>query len=345
MKFIDEVEVQACGGHGGRGCVAFLREKYRPHGGPAGGDGGRGGSVVLVADPGLTTLLDLKFQPLLRAPRGEHGRGKCQHGKNGEDLTVRVPVGTLVRDADTGEHLADLAAAGASVVAARGGNGGWGNAHYATPTNQAPRRAQPGLPGEDRTLRLELQLLADVGLVGWPNAGKSSLIRTVSAARPRVADYPFTTLVPHLGVVRADDSHFVMADIPGIIEGAHRGEGLGLRFLRHVSRTALLLHVLDLSDLSGRDPVQDYERISDELRQFSPALAAKPEIVVANKIDLAEARAKLPAVQAYFAARRIAVYPISALTREGVGALMRVVAQRLRALRAAALRHDQPVPA
>ena len=342
MKFIDEVEVQVDGGHGGRGCVAFLREKYRPHGGPAGGDGGRGGNAVLVADERLTTLLDFKFQPLLRAERGEHGRGKSQHGKAGADLVTRVPVGTLVRDALTGELLADLGHPGASVIAAHGGKGGRGNARYATPTNQAPRKAQPGLPGDHRVLRLELQLLADVGLVGYPNAGKSSLIRLVSAARPRVADYPFTTLVPHLGVVRVDDFHFVLADIPGLIEGAHRGEGLGTRFLRHLSRTALLIHLLDLSDLSGRDPVEDYDRINHEIEEFDPSLAAKTQIVVANKVDLTDARAKLPAVRSQFAARGIEIHAISAATGEGVGSLMAIVGDHVRALRTARPQQDLP---
>jgi len=342
MKFIDEVEVRVLGGHGGRGCVAFLREKYRPHGGPAGGDGGRGGSVVLVADDRLTTLLDLKFQPLLRAEHGEHGRGKSQHGKMGPDLIARVPVGTLVRDAATGETLADLARPGESVIAAQGGKGGWGNARYATPTNQAPRKAQPGLPGEERLLHLELHLLADVGLVGYPNAGKSSLIRLVSAARPRVADYPFTTLVPHLGVVRVAEAQFVIADIPGLIEGAHAGEGLGTRFLRHLSRTEVLIHMLDLGELSGRDPVDDYDRINRELEQFDTSLAAKPQIVVANKIDLTDARQRLPEVRSRLAARGIETHAISAATGEGVESLMAMIARRVQSLRAARLRQDVP---
>ena len=238
MKFVDEALISVKAGDGGRGCVAFLREKYRPHGGPSGGDGGPGGDFVLRADPGLTTLLDFRFQRHLEAERGEHGRGKEQTGAAGASRVVRVPVGTRVLDAETSELVADLTRADAEVVVARGGRGGRGNARFATATNQAPRRVEPGLPGEARALRLELRLLADVGLVGFPNAGKSTLIAAVSAARPRIADYPFTTLVPNLGVARVDDDAIVIADIPGLIEGAHRGLGLGTRFLRHVSRTA-----------------------------------------------------------------------------------------------------------
>jgi GTPase len=335
MKFIDEAEVQVHAGDGGRGCVSFLREKYKPHGGPNGGDGGDGGDVVLIVDPGLTTLLDFKFQPHLRAGRGEHGRGKQQYGKCGADHEVRVPPGTLVYDADSGDLLADLQQPGARCVAARGGRGGKGNMHFATPTNQAPRYAQPGLPGEERRLRLELQLMADVGLVGYPNAGKSTLISRVSAARPRVADYPFTTLVPHLGVVRFDDAgSFVLADIPGLIDGAHRGRGLGDRFLRHLSRTRLLIHLLDAGGLAGREPLADYDAINRELAAFDASLAAKPQIVVANKLDLAEGRAAFPALHAGFAARGVALWGISAATGEGVEALMREAGRRWRALRA-----------
>ena len=287
MKFVDEAEIEVSGGDGGSGCLSFLREKYRPKGGPAGGDGGDGGDVVLVVDSGLSTLLDFKFQPRLRAGNGEPGRGKNQHGRRGRDCVVRVPSGTIVRCLETGEILADLRAPGATAIVAHGGRGGRGNAHFATSTNQAPRRFEPGTAGEHRRLRLELRLMADVGLVGFPNVGKSTLIRRVSAARPRVADYPFTTLVPHLGVVRfADDGHFVLADIPGLIEGAHAGHGLGFRFLRHVSRTAVLIHLLDASGLSGRDPLADLDTINRELARFDPELAKKPQVVVANKIDL-----------------------------------------------------------
>lgn len=333
MKFVDEAVVHVRAGKGGAGCVAFLREKYRPKGGPAGGDGGLGGSVIFAADGNLTSLLDFKFQSRLFAQNGENGRGKDQHGKGGEDLRVRVPAGTLIYDDETGEMIADLAQPGDEAVAAQGGKGGRGNARYATSTNQAPRYAQPGLEGEERMIRLELHLLADVGLVGYPNVGKSSLISAVSAARPRVADYPFTTLVPHLGVVRIDHTDFVLADIPGLIEGAHRGEGLGTRFLRHLSRTRLLIHLIDVSELSGRDPVEDYDRINRELELFDAELAKKPQIVVANKIDLTDARERLVDVKARFAARGIELGAVSAVTREGVAELMQHVATRLQTLR------------
>jgi len=334
MKFIDEAQITVHAGDGGKGCISFLREKYRPKGGPDGGDGGHGGDVVMEAHSGLTTLLDFKFQPIIRADRGEDGRGKCQYGRAGADRVVRVPPGTIVRDAESGEVIADIAQAGARAVVARGGRGGKGNAHYATSTRQAPRFAQPGLPGESRLLRLELRLLADVGLVGYPNTGKSTLISAVSAARPRVADYPFTTLVPHLGVVRCDEEHtFVLADVPGLIEGAHEGQGLGLRFLRHLSRTALLIHLLDISGITGRDPMHDYDVINRELASFDPELAAKPQIVVANKLDLAESRECLPAIREQFAARGVELHAISAATGDGVRELMRVVCRRVDEMR------------
>jgi GTP-binding protein len=334
MKFIDEARIVIRAGDGGAGCVAFLREKYKPKGGPAGGDGGDGGDVVFIVDPNLTTLLDFKYQPLLRAGRGEQGRGKHQYGKRGEDLEVHVPAGTLVFDEDSGELLADLSQAGTRFIAAQGGRGGKGNMHFATSTNQAPRFAQPGLPGVERRLRLELRLLADVGLVGFPSVGKSSLIRRVSAARPRVADYPFTTLVPHLGVVRVDDeATFVLADIPGLVEGAHRGAGLGHRFLRHVSRTLLLIHLLDAGGLSGRDPLDDYDAINRELALFDATLVSKPQVVAANKMDLAEAKEAFPALRERFASRGVRLWPISAATGEGVRDLLREVAAMWRRLR------------
>ncbi|GBD27908.1 GTPase Obg [bacterium HR30] len=333
MKFVDEVEIYVRGGDGGRGCVSFCREKYRPKGGPDGGDGGDGGDVVLVADAGMSTLLDFRFQPELRAKRGEHGRGKQQYGKKGEDVVARVPCGTLVFDADTGALVADLQRHGERVVVARGGRGGKGNMHFATPTNQAPRYAQPGTPGEERRLRLELQLLADVGIVGFPNVGKSSLLRRVSAARPRVADYPFTTLVPCLGVVRVDDDlSFVLADLPGLIEGAHEGHGLGDRFLRHVARTKLLLHLLDTGGCSGRDPVEDFDKINRELAAFDPRLAEKPQIVAGNKVDLTGGRACFEEARKKLAERGIELYAISAATGAGVETLMKVVGQKWRAL-------------
>jgi GTP-binding protein len=331
MKFVDEAEIEAIAGHGGAGCVSFLREKYRPKGGPDGGNGGAGGSVILEADPQLATLLDFKYQPRLKAKRGEHGRGKEQHGQAGADALARVPVGTLVRDAESGELIADLDAPGMRVVVAQGGKGGRGNATYKTSTNQAPRTAQPGLPGEERRLRLELQLVADVGLLGFPNVGKSTLISRISSARPRIADYPFTTLAPNLGVVRIDEAaSFVVADIPGLIEGAHEGHGLGDRFLRHVSRTALLVHLLDASGMSGRDPLDDYDVINRELALYDPAVAAKPQLVAANKIDAADPAA-IADLRRRFAERGIELRTISAATGAGVPELIHELARRVRA--------------
>jgi GTP-binding protein len=345
MKFVDEVRIRVEAGDGGSGCVSFRREKYVPRGGPNGGDGGAGGDVVLAVDPGLVTLLDLSYPQHLRAGRGEHGRGKEQYGARGEDLVVRVPPGTLVLDADSGEQLADLRHPGERAVVARGGRGGRGNMHFATPTNRAPRRAEPGTPGERRELRLELRVLADAGLLGFPNVGKSTLIRAVSAARPRVADYPFTTLVPHLGVVRVDEeTRFVLADVPGLIEGAHAGHGLGTRFLRHLARTAVLVHLLDVSGLSGRDPLADFDAINRELALASPALAAKPQIVVAGKLDLAETRARLPAVRAALAERGVTVHAVSGATGEGTRELMRVVAAAVRARRSEAVADEEHAP-
>jgi GTP-binding protein len=333
MKFVDEAAIEVRGGHGGAGCVSFLREKYRPRGGPDGGNGGAGGNVVLEVDPSLTTLLDFKYQPRLTATRGEHGRGKEQHGHRGADAVARVPPGTLVRDVESGELLADLSQPGARVVVAHGGRGGRGNASYKTSTNQAPRQSQPGEEGEERRLTLALHLVADVGLLGFPNVGKSTFIGCVSAARPRVADYPFTTLVPHLGVVRVDeDTTFVLADIPGLIAGAHAGHGLGDRFLRHVSRTSLLLHLLDASGMSGRDPLDDFDVINRELALFDPAVAAKPQVVAANKIDAAPPEF-LADLRRRCAARGIELWCISAATGAGVTEVVREIARRVRAAR------------
>ncbi|MBX3026725.1 GTPase ObgE [bacterium] len=329
MKFVDEAQIEVIAGHGGAGCVSFLREKFKAKGGPNGGDGGDGGDVILEVDPSLTSLLDFKYQPRLAAKRGEHGRGKDQHGHRGADAVARVPLGTIVRDVDSGEVIADLTAPGTRVVVARGGRGGRGNAYFKSSTNQAPRYAQPGLPGEEHRLRLELQLVADVGLLGFPNVGKSTFISRVSAARPRIADYPFTTLVPNLGVVRVDDHRtFVVADIPGLIAGAHEGHGLGDRFLRHVSRTSLLLHLLDASGMSGRDPLDDYDVINRELALYDPAVAAKPQVVAANKIDAAPP-GFVDDLAARFAARGVTIHPISAVAGTGVTALLRMVVQRL----------------
>lgn len=330
MKFVDEAQIAVRGGHGGAGCVSFRREKYRPKGGPDGGNGGDGGNVVFRVDTGLSTLLDFKFQRRVEAENGEPGRGKDQHGKGGEDRIVYVPLGTVVRDLETGEVIADLDSADGQAVVARGGRGGRGNATYATSTNQSPRRSQPGTPGEARQLQLELHLMADVGLVGFPNVGKSTLIARVSAARPRIADYPFTTLAPNLGVVRwGDERSFVLADIPGLIEGAHIGHGLGLRFLRHVSRTRLLIHLLDAGGLSDRDPLGDFDVINRELRHFDPSLAAKPQVVAANKIDLLDSRARVKELIHRFDERGIHLWPLSAATGEGVKELLLEVGSRL----------------
>jgi GTP-binding protein len=324
MKFVDEVTVSVKAGDGGRGCLAFLREKYKPYGGPIGGDGGRGGDVVFVADTGLNTLLE--------AGRGEHGRGKGQHGATGATKIVRVPVGTRILDAESGELLFDLDTPGREVIVAAGGIGGRGNMRFVSPTNRAPRRVEPGLPGEALELRLELRLLADVGLVGFPNAGKSTFIAAVSAARPKIADYPFTTLVPNLGVARVGDEAIVLADVPGLIEGAHTGQGLGMRFLRHLTRTAALVHLIDLSD--PQDPLAAYDTINAELAAFDAELAAKPQLVVATKLDVTEARERFDEAKAAFAARGIELHGVSAATGDGIPALMHAVlalAQRTRA--------------
>ncbi|SFM85934.1 GTPase ObgE [Thermodesulforhabdus norvegica] len=289
MKFVDEVRIRLKAGDGGRGCVSFRREKYVPRGGPDGGDGGRGGHIFLEATERKQTLLDFHYKHFFRAPSGQHGRGKDQHGRSGEDVTLLVPLGTVVRDAETGEVLADLKSDGQRWLAVRGGRGGRGNARFASPTNQVPRFAEEGEPGEEREFILELKLLADVGLVGLPNAGKSTLIRAISAARPRVADYPFTTLVPQLGVVRYGDAEpFVVADIPGLIKGAHEGAGLGIRFLKHIERTRVIVHLIDMSALDISDPLKPYHEIRHELRAFSPLLEKKAEIVALNKADLVD---------------------------------------------------------
>ncbi len=334
MKFVDEVRIRVEAGDGGNGCLSFRREKYVPRGGPNGGDGGDGGNVVLRVDTGLSTLLDLSYPQTLRAGRGEHGRGKEQYGKAGEDLVLRVPPGTMVHDDASGELLADLRRSGEEAVVARGGRGGRGNMHFATSTNRAPRRADPGTPGDQKILRLELRVLADAGLLGFPNVGKSTLIRAVSAAKPRVADYPFTTLVPHLGVVRVDeDMTFVLADVPGLIPGAHEGQGLGIRFLRHLSRTAVLVHLLDVSGITGRDPIEDFDTINRELALASPELAAKPQIVAATKNDLVETRERLPAVREQLAARGITLHALSGATGEGTRALVELIAAAVLAAR------------
>lgn len=329
MHFVDEVRVFVKAGNGGNGCISFLREKYRPRGGPNGGNGGNGGSVIFQVDPQLSTLLDLRYAQHIRAAHGEHGRGKDQHGRAARDRVVRVPPGTLIRDLDSGELLADLTRPGSQVLVARGGNGGKGNASFTSARNRLPRQAQPGQAGEERTLRLELRVLADVGLVGFPNAGKSTLLSSVSAARPRIADFPFTTLTPHLGVVRyGDDGAFVMADIPGLIEGAHEGHGLGARFLRHLSRASVLVCLLDISD-PQRDPWHDYGVLTHELRSFDPALLERPRLVAITKYDLPAAQERFAEVAATFASHDIGLMALSAVSRKGVSDLVWNIAHAL----------------
>lgn len=328
--FVDEVEIFVQAGDGGRGCVSFRREKYVPRGGPDGGDGGRGGSVILEADEGLSTLLDFRYRRHYVARRGMHGQGSGKHGANAPDLTLRVPVGTLVRERDTGLLLGDLAAHGGRLVVASGGRGGRGNARFATSTHRAPRRADPGAPGEARWLALELKLLADVGVVGFPNAGKSTLVSRLSAARPKIAAYPFTTLVPTLGVVRvASDRSFVIADVPGLIPGAAEGKGVGLRFLRHLERTRLLIHLLDLDPATGRDPAKDWAQIQEELAHYSPDLAGRPQLIVANKIDLGGVAARLRRVRALAKRHGLPMVAIAARTGVGLDELRAAVAEML----------------
>jgi GTP-binding protein len=332
VKFVDSCEVRVVAGDGGNGCVAFRRERYAPHGGPSGGDGGKGGDVVFVGDEGKTTLLDVALSRVLQGERGEHGRGKDQYGKGGEDRVVRVPVGTQAFDPLTNELRFDVDAHETRVVAARGGRGGRGNIHFATPFDRAPRRAEPGEPGEDKALRLELKLMADVGLLGFPNVGKSTFISAVSRARPKVADYPFTTLIPHLGVVRVgEESSFVLADIPGLIPGAAQGAGLGIRFLKHLERTRGLLHLLTVDAAEGRDPLADFDAINAELSKFDARLGQRPQVVAMSKADLPEVRVAWSNAKDKFAERGIDLLLVSAATGEGVrevlGALWRLLDQ------------------
>ena len=337
--FVDEAKILVKAGDGGNGCVAFRREKYVPRGGPSGGDGGNGGSVYLEANPNDNTLLRYRYNREFKADRGRHGEGSNCTGVSGDDMILKVPVGTLVFDSDNTELLADLKQAGQRVLVAHGGRGGRGNQHFAKPWHQAPREKEEGQTGEERHLRLELKLLADVGLVGFPNAGKSTLISVISAARPKIANYPFTTLEPNLGVVNADGGTgghgtelgrtFVVADLPGLIEGASEGAGLGMRFLRHVERTRLLMHLVDTSDMAEMDPVKAYEVIEGELHAFSDALTRKPRVVVATKLDATTDRAKLDELKNFCATRGLAFHAISAATGEGVKELVRATADAL----------------
>ena len=337
--FVDEAKIAVKAGNGGNGCVAFRREKYVPRGGPSGGDGGHGGSVYVEANANDNTLLRYRYNREFKADRGRHGEGSNCTGVSGDDMVLKVPVGTLVFDSDNAELLADLKKAGQRVLVAQGGKGGRGNQHFAKPWHQAPREKEEGEPGEERQLRLELKLLADVGLVGFPNAGKSTLISVISAARPKIANYPFTTLEPNLGVVNADGGTgghgtelgrtFVVADLPGLIEGASEGAGLGIRFLRHVERTRLLVHLIDTSDTAEKNPIEAFEIIEDELRAFSETLTDKPQIVVATKLDATTERSKLEELRKFCNERGLEFHAISAASGEGVKELVRAIADAL----------------
>lgn len=321
-KFIDEVSIRVKAGDGGRGCVSFRREKYVPKGGPDGGDGGKGGDIVLIADPQKNTLLDLHLQKFYKAKNGGHGRGKNQHGRDADDVEIRVPLGTVVRDAETGKIIKDMVVPGERFIVAKGGRGGRGNTHFVSPTRQAPRFAEEGKKGEEKTLILELKLLADCGIVGVPNAGKSTLLSRISAAKPRIAPFPFTTLTPNLGMIRHKDTDFVMADIPGIIEGAHKGAGLGIKFLRHIERTSVILFLLDISQDPYEDAGKTYEMLLNELSNHSNELSLKPRVVALNKIDLPHVRNKILHWSRFFEKLHIKLFPISAITGEGLESLL-----------------------
>ncbi|MED1819616.1 GTPase ObgE [Bacillus subtilis] len=327
--FVDQVKVYVKGGDGGNGMVAFRREKYVPKGGPAGGDGGKGGDVVFEVDEGLRTLMDFRYKKHFKAIRGEHGMSKNQHGRNADDMVIKVPPGTVVTDDDTKQVIADLTEHGQRAVIARGGRGGRGNSRFATPANPAPQLSENGEPGKERYIVLELKVLADVGLVGFPSVGKSTLLSVVSSAKPKIADYHFTTLVPNLGMVETDDGRsFVMADLPGLIEGAHQGVGLGHQFLRHIERTRVIVHVIDMSGLEGRDPYEDYLTINQELSEYNLRLTERPQIIVANKMDMPEAAENLEAFKEKLM-DDFPVFPISAVTREGLRELLFEVANQL----------------
>ena len=336
--FVDEVDIHVTAGDGGRGCLSFRREKYVPRGGPDGGDGGAGGSVYIVATPTKNTLVDFRYHPEFKAKRGQHGQGSNRTGHTADDLEIPVPPGTLIfeksADADEVHLLADLAVEGQRVLVAKGGRGGRGNARFVSSTNRAPRRTEPGEAGEEKDLRLQLKLIADVGLVGFPNAGKSTLISRISAARPKIADYPFTTLTPNLGVVTlSDERSFVVADVPGLIEGAHQGHGLGDRFLRHIERTKVLIHLVDVSGSSGRDPVEDFEIVQRELELFDPAVAAKPQLVVANKLDAVDEPARVKALEKRAKKAKLPFFKISGVTGEGIETLLQAAWKQIATVR------------
>lgn len=333
MQFLDRAKILVKGGDGGNGVTAFRREKFVPRGGPSGGDGGRGGSVSMEATNQLNTLLQFRFNPEFRAGRGSHGEGDKRHGRDGEDRNILVPVGTLVTDGDTGEVFHDFSQPGERVVIARGGRGGRGNAQFATSTNRAPRYHEDGAPGEIRSFQLELKLIADVGLVGFPNVGKSTLISRISAARPKIADYPFTTLEPHLGVVAyGDEGSYVVADIPGLIEGAHEGTGLGLEFLRHVERTKLLAHVIDVSS-TGRDPVHDFMTIRREIKLYKADLLEKPQVVAASKMDAVDDPSRVERLREFCDKRGLQMFEISAVSGYGIDGFINGVGARVEQIR------------
>jgi GTP-binding protein len=330
MKFIDEAIIEVIAGNGGNGCVSFRREKYVPRGGPNGGDGGKGGDIVFIADEGLGTLMHVQYRRRFSAKKGSHGMGSQKTGAQGEDKIVKLPVGTLIYDADSNELLHDLKHRGDRFIAANGGKGGRGNMHFSSATNQAPRQAEPGEKGVERKLRLELKLLADVGLVGFPNSGKSTLISTISNSRPKIADYPFTTKVPNLGVVQADDRSFVVADIPGLIEGAHRGAGMGVAFLRHIERTKLLVYLIDMSDVQRKDPVESFKSLREELHSFNIRFDSYPEILVLTKTDLPEVRDKADDATIELTQETSSpIFKISAATGDGLEQLIRAMAKNV----------------
>src|SRR5687767_12694123 len=335
--FLDRVKIKVKAGNGGDGVTAFRREKFVPRGGPSGGDGGVGGSVWIESTEGLNTLLHLRYNPEHKAERGRHGEGSNRHGKDGEDALIKVPVGTQVFDAETNELLFDFTEPDQRYLAAKGGKGGWGNSHFATPTRRAPKYHYMGRPGVEKELQLELKLLADVGLVGYPNAGKSTLISVISAAKPKIADYPFTTLTPNLGVVTmSDDRSFVVADVPGLIEGAHEGHGLGHQFLRHIERTKVLVHLVDVSSASGRDPVEDFDTIREELKFFDEQVFAKPQLTVATKLDALDEPERLERLEAHVRALGLPFFQVSAVTGDGLPALLEAMWQAIEAGRPAA---------
>ncbi|MDH4227359.1 MAG: GTPase ObgE [Deltaproteobacteria bacterium] len=334
MNFIDEAKITVKAGDGGRGCVSFRREKYVPKGGPDGGDGGHGGDVTFVADSNLTSLIDFRYKRIYEAERGEHGMGSGCHGRNGHNVEIKVPAGTLIKDLETDEVIIDLTENEQRFTVVKGGRGGKGNARFASSTNQAPRRAQPGMPGEERALKLELKLLADVGIIGFPNAGKSTLISAISAAKPKIADYPFTTLIPNLGVVKFGEyGGFVVADIPGLIEGAHEGKGLGTRFLKHIERTSMFVHVVDLSPETEREPKDDFDIVNAELKKFNVKLAKRPQVVALNKTDITGAKERGAKLLKFLERKGIKVFEISAASGKGLKQLVDYVGKEVVKLR------------